>query len=141
MGGLLAPLGFCQYASLDSKRVYIRGPAEYKEVGVALSETACERLLAVLELKDKLEFQEALNSYDVLRIKNYTPAILIDLDLSADKAKVTVLDGLQRKFSGWIPIDWLRGSQDEPVLSKSYQFTPYEFSDDSPIYEFPWGCK
>lgn len=144
LGGLLAPLAFSQYVSyaeLDSKYVYINAPAEYKEVGVALTETACERLLAVLQLKDKFEFQEALKAYDVLKIKNYTPAILVDLDLFANKAKVTILDGLQREFSGWIPIDWLKNNQDQPVLSESYQYVPYELSQESPIYEFPWGCK
>ncbi|MCF7908502.1 MAG: hypothetical protein K9L86_06505 [Candidatus Omnitrophica bacterium] len=140
-GGFLSSVGFCQYVYLDAKYVQIKGPVEFKEIGVALSETACERLIAILDLEDGLEFEQALNSYDILRIDNYASAILLDLNLFEGMAKVTVLEGLQHKFSGWIPISWLDDNQSRPILSESYQFVPYEFTEDGSIPRCHWGYK
>ena len=139
---VIAPgLSFCQYAALDAKAIYINGPESYDLVGVALSQKACDKLIAVMALKDAFEFEQALNSPNILRIKNHTPALVLAVDFFAGKAKVIIAEGLQKGYSGWVPIEWLKDNQSQPVFSKNYQFLPYDFSKDSPIIECPWAIK
>jgi len=133
--------GFCQYASLDSKAIYINGPRDYDLIGVALSQKACDKLMAIMALEDDLEFKQALESADILRIENHTPALVLEVKLFEAKAKVIIAEGLQRGYSGWVPVDWLKDNQGQPVFSRNYQFLPYDFSESSPIIECPWGIK
>ncbi len=138
--GLFFPsLAFCQYAVWDAKHTYIEGPEHWHQLGLALNETAFEKMAAVLELDSKVAFEQVLESYDILRIENNTPAIVLDINLSQGKAKVTVIKGLQRKFSGWIPLEWLPDYYRQPIFSTKHQFVPYDYVEDSPIYECTWG--
>ena len=132
---------FCQYAALDAKTIYINGPKDYDWIGVALSRKACDKLIAVLALEDAREFKRVLDSPNILRIANHTPAYVLLVDFFAGQAKVVIAEGLQKGYSGWAPIDWLKDNQNQPIFSKQYQFLPYDFSKDSPIIECPWAIE
>jgi hypothetical protein len=107
------PVSFAQYASLVGKWVKINGPLGVRYIGVGSSEEACERLIVILQNGKKRDFIQALESFDVVVTKNYTSAIVLDAKILEGKAKVTLLSGLHKGASGWIPIKWLGGNKEK----------------------------
>jgi hypothetical protein len=109
--------GFCQYYSeLDGKWVVIKGPYYWPTLGLCRDELACDGLMYVLRQGSKRDFESALNSFKVLRIKNDTPAVITYMDVAGSKAKVTILEGLHKGYSGWIPLWWLQGNSHRPRI-------------------------
>ena len=107
-----------QYAELVGKWVEINGPRYWKTLGVCLDERACDRLICVIEQGGQSDFELELYSYRTLRIKNHTAAMVLEAKLNEGKAKVLLLNGLHKGFSGWIPIEWLANNSERPKFSK-----------------------
>ncbi|MDD3295740.1 MAG: hypothetical protein PHU64_00075 [Candidatus Omnitrophica bacterium] len=116
LGFLVCGAGFSQYVELDGKRIIINGPSKFKNLGVAPDKDVCDALIVAAEYGDKELFEGILNSFDVIRIKNNSSAVVIEEDLFGYKAKVLLVSGLHRGLSGWIPIDWLKNNQNQPSI-------------------------
>jgi len=108
--------GFSQYYELVGKYIEINGPDDFSEVGVAFSESTCDKLIHAINYKSKRDFDGLLEYFDVARVKNHTSAFVVDAKYFEGKAKVVVLSGLHKGISGWIPIEWLaRNSTKTPL--------------------------
>jgi len=110
--------GFCQYYDLNGQQVQINGPKDWETIGIALDESACDELIAVVEAKDQCAFNKFLKSYDVLRIPNGSTALVLDVKLLEGKAKVMIFKTIYEGESGWIPLSWLDNNQDRPVIRR-----------------------
>ncbi|MBD3263840.1 MAG: hypothetical protein GF375_01905 [Candidatus Omnitrophica bacterium] len=110
--------GFCNYDHLMGKWVKINGPESLSRLGVAVIPEACDLMNAALVPLDKKDFKEVLKSFSILRIKNHTSAIVVDIELFKNRAKVVLLSGLYKGRSGWIPISWLSGNEERPVMAE-----------------------
>jgi len=104
---LLPLVAFSQYYELVGKYIEINGPRNCPEVGVAFSESTCDKLIRAIHYKTKGDFDRLLEYFDVARVKNHTSAFVVDAKYFEGKAKVVVLSGLHKGISGWIPIEWL----------------------------------
>lgn len=109
---------FAEYAGLDGKWVEIKGPRYWDFLGLAPDKETCDDLSYAFSWEDKHEFNYYLESFDIIRIKNNTSAVLLDVDINGNKAKVTLIEGLYRGHSGWIPIQWLKGNEFRPGLTE-----------------------
>ncbi len=112
-------LSFAQYYELDGKWAVINGPKDYQNLGVTLDAETCDLMITVLGWRDKGEFDFFLQRFNVLRIQNHAHAYVLNVELFEGKAKVVVLDGLQRPFTGWIPVQWLEGNEKGPGIPDS----------------------
>lgn len=110
--------GFGQYADLVGKWVKINGPFGWRILGVALDEDTCDELILMSRHAGRINFDKTLNSFNVLRIKNHTHAVVIEVKLFEGKAKVLLLSGMYKGMSGWVPLEWLDGNQERPALAK-----------------------
>ena len=108
--------GFCQYYNLDGKQVQINGPEDWDTIGIALDESACDKLIAIAETKDQSSFSQFLKNYDILRIPNGSSALVLDIKLLERKAKVMIFRTIYEGESGWVPLSWLDNNQDRPVI-------------------------
>ncbi len=113
---VLCSNGFCEYYQLVGKWVTVNGPSDWKLLGVALDEATCERLIAAHQYNDTLAFEALLKDYDIFRIKNHSSALVLEVKLFEQKAKVMVFDGWYKRESGWIPITWLEGNEERPRI-------------------------
>lgn len=95
------------YSELDGKYIEIHGPFCWKNLGVALDEEICDKLIEALSNNDKERFDYLLESFRVLRISKNTKAVVLELKISENKAKVLILSGIHKGLCGWIPINWL----------------------------------
>ncbi|MBN3040922.1 MAG: hypothetical protein JW867_07325 [Candidatus Omnitrophica bacterium] len=116
-------LGFCQkgfseeYYFLVGKWVEINGPENWETLGVGLDERTCDRINSALYFDDKYLFERLCQDYNIFRIKNHSSAMVLDVKLFERKAKVMVFNGLYRRESGWIPIEWLDNNLERPKLT------------------------
>ena len=114
---LAGAVSYAQYAPIDGKWVVVNGPASYESLGVCLDEKSLERLLIILQRGDKQDFEQALESFRILRVKNHFHAVVLQENVYEGTARVLILDGLHRGFSGWIPLGWLRDNHRRPAFS------------------------
>ncbi|MDD5194609.1 MAG: hypothetical protein PHQ96_02910 [Candidatus Omnitrophica bacterium] len=107
---------FCEYAELNGKYVELHGPYCWDKLGVARDEVACDTMIKILAKGNKAKFFEILESYRILRVAKNTKAMVLEIKLDEGKAKVLILSGLHRGFSGWVPIAWLKGNEKRPLI-------------------------
>jgi hypothetical protein len=107
---------FSGYYELVGKWVRINGPDSWPLLGVALDEPTCQQLREALLTGDNFLFENKLKDYDIFRIKNHSGAMVIDVKIFDDKAKVMVFNGWYEQESGWIPLEWLDGNEVRPAL-------------------------
>lgn len=112
------PNGFSQYADLVGKGIKINGPENRSIIGVALNKKTCDELIGALHREDTEHFDKVLESFKVVRIKNHTNAVVLDTKIFENKAKVTILSGMYKSVSGWIPIEWLDGNEKRQPLTR-----------------------
>lgn len=108
--------GFSQYYDLDGKWVELHGPANFGLLGVAKDEAACERLIAAENYGDGILFAQVLKDYDFFRVRNRASALVLEVKLFENKAKVMVFDGWYKRESGWVPLQWLSGNSRRPLM-------------------------
>jgi len=109
---------FAQYEELVGKWVKINGPLERRIIGIAFDQNTCDRVSLTLSYGDREDFDNVLDSFNILRIKNHVSALVVDIDLFKGRAKVVILSGRNKGISGWIPLSWLDGNDEFPTLSK-----------------------
>ena len=126
-----------QYADLVGKWVMIKGPANWEYVGIAYDEGFSDHLIVAYECSDRQYFKNLLESFKVLKIKNYTSAILLDTNIFEGKAKVALLSGPNKGMSGWIPIKWLISNDARPILTSKDQWMLGKFT--APGTDHLWG--
>ena len=102
--------GFCQYYELDGKWVKINGPVDWEVIGIALDQSTCDVMIAVVKYRDQDYFSNFLKNYDVFRIPNGSSALVLDVEFNEGRAKVMVFRTLYERESGWIPLSWLDGN-------------------------------
>ncbi len=107
---------FGQYADLVGKWVRLNGPQDRAYIGLAYDERTCDKLIVAHYCADERYFDNLLQSFDVLVIKNYASAILLDTEIFKGRAKVALLSGPNIGISGWIPIEWLDNNEARPML-------------------------
>ncbi|MBU2101816.1 MAG: hypothetical protein ABH865_06970 [Candidatus Omnitrophota bacterium] len=112
------PYAFSEYATLDGKYVELHGPFCWDYLGVARDEAACDAMMRVLARHDKREYFNILNSFRILRVTKNTKATILELQVSEGRAKVLVLTGLHKGFSGWVPLSLLDGNEHRPMISE-----------------------
>jgi len=108
--------GFCQYYELDGKWVKINGPVDWEVLGIALDQSTCDVMIAVVKYRDQDYFSNFLKNYDVFRIPNGSSALVLDVEFYEGRAKVMVFRTLYERESGWIPLSWLDGNQHRPQI-------------------------
>jgi len=108
--------GFCQYYELDGKWVQLHGPANFELLGVAKDEATCDRLIAAADYGDEMLFKQVLKDYDFFRVRNRQSALVLEVKLFENKAKVMIFDGWYARASGWVPLDWLSSNSRRPLL-------------------------
>jgi len=118
---------FAEYAELAGKWVKINGPDDKPYIGVAVNKADCDVLKSVLEQGNLKDYKEALLGYDVLRVKNQTPALVLETESSEGKAKICLLSGFHSGFSGWVPIEWLSGNQERPTFTKDLKLSSLDY--------------
>jgi hypothetical protein len=118
---------FGQYADLVGKWVRLNGPQERGYIGLAYNEEACDKLIVAQYCRDEMYFDNLLRSFDVLVIKNYTSAVLLDTEIFKGKAKVALLSGPNVGITGWIPIEWLDNNEARPRLGEQDEWMVGEF--------------
>ena len=111
------PASFADYAHLVGKRVKINGPAWWSNLGVALTEGECNKLIVASYYEDRKALKAVLESFDIMRVKNHVSAIVVDTKIFEAKAKVILLRGLYKGMSGWVPIAWLDFNDERPDFS------------------------
>ncbi|MFA7677640.1 MAG: hypothetical protein WCY34_05655 [Candidatus Omnitrophota bacterium] len=116
LGFLVCGSGLSQYVELDGKRIVINGPSKFKNLGVAPDKDACDALIVAAEYGNRELFERILSSFDIIRIKNNSIAVVIEEDVFGYKAKVLLVSGLHRGLSGWIHIDRLKNNQNQPSI-------------------------
>jgi hypothetical protein len=99
------------------KRIEIHGPDCWDILGVGLDEEICDLLIRASQSRDKKMFNQILQSFRVMRIRNNAKALVVDAKILEGKAKVILFTGIYKGMSGWIPIEWLRGNEKRPTLS------------------------
>lgn len=116
--GLVCLKGYSQYADLSGKSVEINGPQNARIIGVAIKEDACDELIIMSRHGGWSNFNRALDSVDVIRIKNHVRAVVMEVKLFEGKAKILLVSGVYQGLTGWIPIEWLDGDQVRPKLAR-----------------------
>ncbi len=111
-------VGFSSYAELVGKWVRLKGSQDY--LAVSKHEKTCEWVITALDSKDQDYFKSLLTSYDVMVIKNHTPAILLEVKSFEKKAKITILSGLHKGYIGWIPTEWIDLEEERPSIPDYY---------------------
>ena len=99
---------FGQYADLIAKRAKIKGPWNWKYLGVAPDDKTCDFLILTANDNDQKSLKGLLESFSVLRVKNNTAAFVLETKIFEGKAKVLILEGLQEGRTGWVPLQWLK---------------------------------
>jgi len=107
-----------EYVQLDGKWAELKGPRYWDFLAIAPTEEACQDLAYVFNWQDEKEFNHYIKSFDVIRIKNNTSVIVLDVKLFEGRAKVTLLEGLYRGYCGWVPLSWLDNNEFRPTLTK-----------------------
>ena len=110
--------GFSQYADLVGKWAQISGPWSWRTLGVALDEETCEVLGSIFRYGGRVNFDKILGSFNILRIKNHTSVLILDVKLSESRAKIVILSGMYKGMTGWIPLEWLNQNEERPALAK-----------------------
>ncbi len=105
---------FSGYYEYVGKWVRVNGPASWPFLGVALDEPTCQQLREALLTGDIDLFENRLKDYDIFRIKNHSGAMVLDVKLFENKAKVMVYNGWYKRESGWVPLEWLDGNEVRP---------------------------
>jgi hypothetical protein len=108
---------FASYNDLVGKWVKINGPCRRNIIGLASNEKACDRMSITLRYGSRDNFEAVLDSFDVLKIKNHVSALVLDVELFEDRARVVILSGVNKGVSGWIPLSWLDGNESFPTLT------------------------
>lgn len=108
---------FAEYARLDGKSVQLNGPFGRRIIGVAVDQATCDELALMLRRGGRRNFEAMLDSPDVLRVANHSAALVQDVQLFEGRAKITLLCGLYRGMTGWVPLEWLQGNQERPRLA------------------------
>lgn len=106
-----------EHVRLDGKWVELKGPRYWRFLAIAPSEETCKDLVYVFNWNDEKEFNHYIESFDLIRIKNNTSAIILEIKLSEGRAKVTLLEGLYSGYSGWVPLQWLDNNEFRPTIS------------------------
>lgn len=115
---VIAPPAYSGYAQLDGRYVELHGPFCWDKLGVARDEVACDAMIQALATGNKRIFFEVLESYRILRVQKNTKAVVLEIKADEGKAKVLILSGLHKGFSGWIPCVWLDGNEKRPLISE-----------------------
>lgn len=110
--------GYGQYADLTGKSVELNGPVNSRIIGVAITEDACDELVIMSRYGGWSNFNKALDSYNVIRVKNHTSAVVMEVNLFEGTAKILLTRGVYDGMSGWVPIEWLDGNQIRPKLAR-----------------------
>ena len=134
--------GFSQYYQLDGKWVQLHGPANFELLGVAKDEATCDRLIAAANYGDADLFAQVLKDYDFFRVRNRTSAMVLEVKLFENKAKIMVFDGWYKRESGWVPLQWLYGNSGHPLLQDVVKNNelhypvngPFEYYKQNPLY-------
>ncbi len=110
--------GFCEYANLVGKWAKIQGPFCWDNIALSLRKETCDDYAFLLKISDEETYEEALNSFDVVRVQNPISAVVLDVLIFENKAKVMVLEGLHRGRSGWVPLSWININKGQPTFTK-----------------------
>ncbi len=107
-------ISHAQYAGLVGKWVRINAPAYFRYIGAALDEETCDKMIALLRYRQEkgFNFKKIFESFKIMKIKNRTAALVRDVRVFEGKAKVTLLSGLYKGATAWIPIEWLDGNKE-----------------------------
>ncbi|MFH1771568.1 MAG: hypothetical protein ABH872_02015 [Candidatus Omnitrophota bacterium] len=119
-------MGYCEYADLVGKRVQLNGPFCWDTLGVAFDEHTHDILAQTLSFEDEISYRRVIYkssyAYETLRTKKNTKAIVLDVDYAKRCAKVSLFEGIDRGITGWIPLEWLDGNEERPVMSDYLNF-------------------
>jgi len=110
---------FAEYASLVGKRIEISGPKQWLHLGVALDAGTGDQLVLAHQEQDSRFLRVLLVSPDVLRIRNKSKGIVLDVDLFKKRAYVQLCTGVYSGLKGWIPVEWLDGNYRFPTMSET----------------------
>jgi hypothetical protein len=116
MMAIIAAPAYSGYVELNGKYVELHGPFCWDKLGVAQDEAACDAMMRILASGDKHAFFGVLNSYRIYRVEKNTKAVVLEVKLFEGKAKVLILTGLHKKFTGWVPLAWLDGNEKRPRI-------------------------
>ena len=112
----ITPCAYGGYVELDGKYVELHGPFCWDKLGVAQDEETCDAMMRILAQGDKHKFFDVLNSYRIFRVQKNTKVVVLEVKLFEGKAKVLILTGLHKGFTGWVPCAWLDGNEKRPHI-------------------------
>lgn len=104
-------MGFAEYPELTGREMQLNGPFCWERLGVALNEKLCDDLIYTSRKHDKKEFTTILESYDVLRVMKGTKVFVQDVEIFKGMARVTIMTGIYKGMSGWVPLEWLKENE------------------------------
>lgn len=110
---------FASYEELVGKWVKINGPCHRNIIGLAFNKKACDRVNITFRYGNRENLEAVLDSFDILRIKNHVSALVLDIELFEDRARVVILSGANKGISGWVPLSWLDGNENLPTFTYS----------------------
>jgi len=115
--------GFTQSSNLVGKWVRINGPVGWSGVAAAFDEETCDKIILILRYGSWKNYDDLLDSFDILLIRNRVKAMVVDMKHLEGKAKVVILGGRDSGLSVWVPIEWLKGNEERPVFAQKYPDT------------------
>lgn len=105
------------HSNLVGKYGHINGPYCWDYLGLARTDRAYQFMEEALDDYDQEFFQALLKfNYDIIVVEKNAPVIVLDVRRFENRAKVTVLGGLQQGATGWIPLNWIENSQKSAKL-------------------------
>ncbi|MBD3246227.1 MAG: hypothetical protein GF333_04380 [Candidatus Omnitrophica bacterium] len=111
------PAVYAEYAELVGKRVELHGPFCWDRLGLGRTEQACEWIRTMVDKNGEEFFVNALRTADVLYLNKNEKALVLDLQIFEQRAKVLILTGVHTGVAGWVPLKWLDGNECQPRFS------------------------
>lgn len=108
-----------QYAGLVGKWARINAPAYFQYIGVALDEQTCDKLIDIVRYGRQSDLKRFRQSFKILTVRNGVSAMVREVHIFEGKAKVTLLSGIYKGASAWIPIEWLDGNKESILISSN----------------------